>query len=43
MQAGQPISLVKRNGEVVRTKIKDLLVFEGLEKNSVERVECGDI
>ncbi|NLI87721.1 MAG: translational GTPase TypA, partial [Bacteroidales bacterium] len=22
---------------------KDLLVFEGLEKNSVERVECGDI
>ncbi|HNT41398.1 MAG TPA: translational GTPase TypA [Tenuifilaceae bacterium] len=43
LQAGQPISLVKRNGEVVRTKIKDLLVFEGLEKNSVERVECGDI
>ncbi|NLI87042.1 MAG: GTP-binding protein, partial [Bacteroidales bacterium] len=43
LQAGQPIALVKRNGEVIRTKIKDLLVFEGLEKNSVERVECGDI
>jgi GTP-binding protein len=43
LQAGQPISLVKRNGEVIRTKIKDLLVFEGLDKKSVERVECGDI
>jgi len=43
MKTGQNVSLVKRNGQVIRTKIKDLLVFEGLGKKKVEEVTSGDI
>jgi GTP-binding protein len=41
---GMNISLVKRDGvTIVRSKIKDLMTFEGMEKKKVERVRCGDI
>ena len=38
-----PISLVKRDGTVVRTKIKELFVFNGLGKQKVDKVGCGDL
>lgn len=41
--AGQSIGLLKYNGKLIKSKIKDLLVFEGLGKQKVERVEAGDI
>ncbi|MDR0688046.1 MAG: translational GTPase TypA [Prevotellaceae bacterium] len=37
------VSLVKRDGAVVKTRIKDLMVFDGLEKVKVSEVKCGDI
>lgn len=37
------ISLVKRDGTVSKTKIKELFVFEGLGKRKVEEVIAGDI
>jgi GTP-binding protein len=38
------ISLVKRDGiTVVRSRIKELMTFEGMEKKKVEKVDCGDI
>ncbi|MDR1583943.1 MAG: translational GTPase TypA [Prevotellaceae bacterium] len=41
---GMNISLVKRDKvTIVRSKIKDLMTFEGMEKKKVEKVECGDI
>ncbi|HOP03252.1 MAG TPA: translational GTPase TypA [Tenuifilaceae bacterium] len=40
---GQMVSLVKRSGQVIRTKIKELLLFEGLGKIKVEKVSAGDI
>jgi GTP-binding protein len=41
---GMNISLVKRDGvTIVRSKIKDLMTFEGMEKKKVEKVDCGDI
>jgi GTP-binding protein len=41
---GMNISLVKRDGvTIVRSKIKDLMTFEGMEKKKVETVDCGDI
>lgn len=40
---GQNVSLMKRDGRVIRTKIKDLLVFEGLGKVQSEEVQCGEI
>lgn len=38
-----PISLVKRDGSVVRTKAKELFVFNGLGKQKVEKVINGDL
>ncbi len=44
LQAGMNISLVKRNGDVVKTKIKELYLFEGLGKERIKTpVEAGDI
>ena len=44
LSAGQNVTLAKRDGVTkVKTKIKELMVFEGLGKKKVERVECGEI
>ena len=43
LTAGQNVTLAKRDGTLVKTKIKDLMVFEGLGKAKAERVECGEI
>ena len=43
IKAGQPVSLVKRDGSVVKSKVKELFVFEGLGKAKAEEVKCGDL
>ena len=44
VKAGQPIALVKRDGGgVVKTKIKEVYVFEGFEKKKMEEVKAGEI
>ena len=43
LASGQNVTLAKRDGSLVKTKIKDLMVFEGLGKAKAERVECGEI
>ena len=44
LTAGQSVTLAKRDGVTkIKTKIKDLMVFEGLGKKKVEKVECGEI
>ena len=43
LTTGQNVTLAKRDGTLVKTKIKDLMVFEGLGKAKAERVECGEI
>jgi GTP-binding protein len=40
---GQSVALIKQNGSIFRTKIKELLLFEGLQKKTVQRVDAGDI
>uniref|UniRef100_UPI004057C160 translational GTPase TypA n=1 Tax=Alistipes sp. TaxID=1872444 RepID=UPI004057C160 len=41
---GQNVTLAKRDGVTkIKTKIKDLMVFDGLGKKKVEKVECGEI
>ena len=41
---GQNVTLAKRDGKtMVKTKIKDLMVFDGLGKKKVDKVECGEI
>ena len=44
LAAGMNVSLVKRDGTtIVRSRIKDLMTFEGMEKKKTDAVECGDI
>lgn len=39
----KPLSLIKRDGTVVNTEIKQLFTFEGIGRKEVREVECGDI
>ncbi len=44
LRAGQPVTLAKRDGETrLKSRIKELMVFEGLSKKRVEEVQCGEI
>ncbi|HWB62214.1 MAG TPA: translational GTPase TypA [Chitinophagales bacterium] len=43
LSSGQNVTLVKRDGSKVKSKVKELYVFSGLGKQKVEKVECGDI
>ncbi|MBR2958192.1 MAG: translational GTPase TypA [Bacteroidales bacterium] len=44
LQAGQNITLAKRDGTQVKTKVKELYVFEGLGKERIKTpVEAGEI
>lgn len=44
IKSGQPIALVKRDTKaIVKSRIKDLYIFEGFEKLKVEDVKSGEI
>ena len=44
LRAGQNVTLAKRDGTTMqKTRIKDLMVFEGLGKKKVDEVPCGEI
>lgn len=43
LKAGQMVSLCKRDGSIEKSRIKELMLFEGLGKLKVEEVKCGDI
>jgi GTP-binding protein len=43
IKENMPVTLVKRDGKNVKTRIKELYVFEGLGKVRVEEVKAGDI
>lgn len=43
LKAGQAITLCKRDGSQEKSRIKDLMLFEGLEKQKAEEVKAGEI
>jgi GTP-binding protein len=43
LKEGMPISLVKRDGTIIKSRIKELHIFEGLGRRKVEEVKAGDI
>lgn len=43
IKEGMPVSVVKRNGTIQKSRIKELYVFDGLGKIKVTEVETGDI
>ncbi|MFY8109414.1 MAG: translational GTPase TypA, partial [Bacteroidia bacterium] len=43
IRVNQPVSIVKRDGSIQKSRIKELYTFEGLGKKKVEEVGAGDI
>lgn len=43
LQSGQQFALIKRNGDLVKSKIKELYTFEGLGRKKVADIQPGDI
>ncbi len=43
LREGMNVSLVKRDGKIIKTKIKELHTFEGVGRRKVESVQAGDI
>jgi GTP-binding protein len=43
LKEGMPISLVKRDGTILKSRIKELHTFEGLGRKKVDQVIAGDI
>lgn len=43
LKTGQNISLVKRDGSIVKSKIKEVHIFEGVGRKKVDEVQTGDI
>jgi GTP-binding protein len=43
LESGKDYALCKRDGSIVKTRIKELDVFEGLGRTKVEKVSSGDI
>ena len=43
LKQNQQISLVKRDGEIKKCRIKELYLFEGLGKVKVDQVQAGDL
>jgi len=43
LKEGMPISLVKRDGSVVKSRIKELFTFEGMGRISAQEIHAGDI
>lgn len=43
IKENQPISLVKGDGKIVKSRVKELYTFEGIGRKKVSMVEAGDI
>ena len=43
LKLNQPLSIVKRDGSIQKSRVKELFTFEGLGKLKVEEVVAGDI
>jgi GTP-binding protein len=43
IKTGQQVAVVKREGEVVKTKVQQLQVFDGLGRKNAESASAGDI
>jgi len=43
VKENQPVSLVKRDGKIVKSRVKELHTFEGLGRVKVQEVKAGDI
>lgn len=43
IEVNQPVSLVKRDGSITKSRIRELFTFDGLGKTKVDKVTAGDL
>lgn len=43
LRAGMDVALCKRDGRIVRQRVRELYVYDGMGKQKVESVGCGDV
>ena len=43
LSINQQVSLVKRNGEILKSRIKEINTFDGLDRKKVDSINAGDI
>lgn len=43
IRSGMPVSVIKRDGFTQKSVVKDVFLFEGLQRNKAAEVPCGDI
>lgn len=43
LKENMPVSMVKRDGKITKTRIKELMIFEGLGRKRVPEVKSGEI
>jgi GTP-binding protein len=43
LKTNMPVALIKRDGTIMKSRIKDLMLFEGMAKIKVEEVPAGEI
>jgi GTP-binding protein len=43
LKTNMPVALIKREGNIVKSRIKDLMLFEGMAKIKVDEVPAGEI
>jgi GTP-binding protein len=43
LKSNMPVSLVKRDGQIVKSKTKEIYLYDGLKQIKVDHIEAGDI
>lgn len=43
LKENQPVSIVKRDGSITKSRIKEIFTFEGLGRQKTAEVKCGDL
>ncbi len=43
LKSNMPVTLCKRDGTLEKSRVKELMIFDGLGKAKVDNVQCGDI
>ena len=43
LKTNMPVALIKRDGKIIKSRIKELMLFEGMAKKKVEEVNAGEI
>ena len=43
IRTGQQVAIIKRDGEVIKSKLQQLQEFEGLGRKNIEEAAAGDI